>query len=495
MKEKKVGIYLGTNSIGAVSVLGKKIIASAKFDLSSLQEVKEEALSEEIRWEALVNKTLREVEAGTKDIYISFSDRDFIFRLLDMPLMRKRDIQSSLIYEVGKYIPFKMEELAWDYKYVSSLKEKKVRLSFVGIRERNLARAKEMLSRLELNAIVMEPSCLSLVRAIKLIKNFTKFKNFALLDLSKSETYLTFFQYDLPVFNRYLALSDNANVFNSGEFIESINFSLQYFKREFKNYKIDRLLVIEESKSQDLVNSLKEVMHTEVDIMSPSDLTGRNDVTIENVKAFGASAVDISPYKFKPNLRKSEEYLVSTEGLPREVSLKRGLLGGLVLIGAVICMFIVGVLGNEVSEQKFVLKKKEEKITIPEELKEYSWSKMVEVTDAQGEKIKSLKAAIDSLSKLYYFFRKVGEQEALPKGVWFEEINISKNPNNKHSGMLRGYIFLDDNTQEDSALNELVSLLRQYKEVNSVFENIDLETSEKRDIRGFKVTYFALKLN
>ena len=495
MKEKKIGVYLGTNSIGAVAVQGKKIISSVKFDLSSLQEVKEETLSEDIRWEALVNKTLREVGAETKDIYISFSDKDFIFRLLDMPLMRKKDIQSSLIYEVGKYIPFKMEELAWDYKYVRSLKEKKVRLSFLGIRERNLLRAKDILARLDLNAIVMEPSCLSLIRVVKLIKNFAKFKNFALLDFSKTEAYLTFFQYDLPVFNRYLAVSDSTDTFSSESFIESVNFSLQYFKREFKNYKLDRLIVVGESGAKELTASLKDIMRTEVDIVSPQGLTGRSDTTMENVKAFGASAVDFSPYKFKPNLRKSEEYLISPEELHKEVPLKRGLLGGLVGLGIVVCMFLVGVLGNEVSEQRFTLKRREERVEVPGELKDYSWLKMEEVANTEAEKIKTLKDALGSLSKLYYFFKKIEEEGILPNGVWIDEINISKRQNNKYSGVLRGYIFLDNDNQENVALNELVSVLRQRKEVSAVFDNIDLETSEKREIRGFKVTYFVIKLD
>ena len=141
-KGERVGLYLGVNSVGVMAIQGRNIISLANFELSSLEEAKIEALNEDIRWEALINKVLREVNAEGENVYVSLADRDFIFRSLEMPLMKRSDVATSLVYEIEKYIPFKIEELEWAYEYVRLPKERKINVSFVGIRENNLQRVR-----------------------------------------------------------------------------------------------------------------------------------------------------------------------------------------------------------------------------------------------------------------------------------------------------------------------------------------------------------------
>ena len=141
-------------------------------------------MNEDVRWEALINKTLREIGAADKNIHISLADKDFIFRSLEMPLMDKKNIGSSLMYEIERYIPFKIDELWWDYSSIRYPKEKKINVSFVGIRESIIFRTQELLSHLGLNPVVLEPSSLSLVKVVKLVKKFAPIKNFAILDVT-----------------------------------------------------------------------------------------------------------------------------------------------------------------------------------------------------------------------------------------------------------------------------------------------------------------------
>ena len=69
MAKTKIGLYLGVNSIGAVLADKTNIVSSAKFELASLDdEAKVENLNEDVKWEALINKTLREIGAQDKEI-------------------------------------------------------------------------------------------------------------------------------------------------------------------------------------------------------------------------------------------------------------------------------------------------------------------------------------------------------------------------------------------------------------------------------------------
>ncbi|MCK5493664.1 MAG: pilus assembly protein PilM, partial [Candidatus Omnitrophica bacterium] len=288
MKSKKVGLYLGANSAGAVVVQGKDILSSATYKLSSMENVKVGLVNEDIRWEALINKTLRDAGAEEEKVYVSLSDRDFIFRALDMPMMRKKDIETSLNYEIEKYIPFKMSELEWDYKCVNVSKEKKAKLSFVGIKENNIRRVKDILASLKVNIVALEPACFSLLRVIKASsKAVSKIKNFAVLDFTDTESYLSFFQNGLLVFNRYISIPKVDNAVDYNKFIESISLSFQYFKREFKVSKLEKFVVITDSLNQGLITSLKGSGQLGVETFSPQDLTNFKNSTVENVKALG----------------------------------------------------------------------------------------------------------------------------------------------------------------------------------------------------------------
>ncbi|MBU2265428.1 MAG: hypothetical protein KJ977_00120, partial [Candidatus Omnitrophica bacterium] len=241
---KTVGLYLGVSSLGVAVVSGREVMTLSNFNISELGEAKAEIVDKDVRLEALINKALRDANADGADICLSLADRDFIFRSLEMPLMRKAEIESSLAYEVEKYIPFKIGELEWAYETTRFPKDKKMSVSFIGIREGNLQRVREILNRLGARAVSIEPSSLSLVRALKSLKKFSKLRDFALLDLTEAESHLTFFQNDLPVFNRYLTIPKKEDVFDTVKFSESVDFSYQYFKREFRSYKIDKFVVV-----------------------------------------------------------------------------------------------------------------------------------------------------------------------------------------------------------------------------------------------------------
>ena len=237
----------------------------------------------------------------TKDIYLSMADRDFIFRFFEMPLMRRHEIQSSVTYEIEKYIPFKLEELRWDYSCIKFVKEKKMDISFLGIKEDIHQSTQGLFTRLNLNPVSFEPSAVSLARMVKTLKKFAKIKNFALLDLTGSEGYLTFFHYDLPVFNRYFAIPMQDGEVKLDELANPIRLSFQYFRREFSFYHLEQLIVVANNPDEQLISMLKEDLAADVQACCSDDFLPQGG-SIECVKALGVVDAANSAYKFKPKL-------------------------------------------------------------------------------------------------------------------------------------------------------------------------------------------------
>jgi len=493
-KEKKIGLYLGVNSVGAAIVQGKDIASLGRFEFSSLEEAKDKLMNENVRWEALINKTLREVSSDVKDIYISLADRDFIFRPLDMPSMKKKEIESSLAYEIEKYIPFKMEELAWDYDYVNFSRERKISLSFIGIKEGNFQRIKTVLSRLELEAVTIEPSCISLVRIIKSLKQFSQFKNFALLDFTQLEAYLTFFQQNLPVFNRYLVVPKKENILDLDNFIEAVNFSFQYFKREFKNYELEKFIIVGDSNIENLILPLKEGLQIDIIPVSPYDLTNRNNARVESVKALGVVCPERSSYKFRPNLRMTDERPLSSVASLTGVSLRVGLLSTWVGVGLIGSIFLSLILGNEILEKRSILKKKEESISALTPLGAFSWPERAIMVNAEEEKINYLKEVLSSFTRLSSFFKRLATEEILPHSLWLIDLNI-QGQEEKYSGTLSGHVFRDNDYEERLRVDEFIANLGKDEIIESIFSKIELESSDRIEIEGFKVTRFVIILD
>lgn len=500
--KRNIGLYLGASSVGAVVFENRKVVSCAKFDLSSLEEeAKVESLSDEVKWEALINKALREVGADEKDVSVSLADKDFIFRSFPMPLMKKREIESSLVYEIGKHIPFKIEELAWDYGYATFPKEKKVNTSFLGIKTDNLEKIKRIFTHLELNTTIMEPGCLSLARALKSLKQFAAIKNFAILDFSESEAYLTFFYADLPVFNRYLAIPKEQ--MKTEKLVESVRMSFQYFRREFKEYEIDKFIVIGNSVSDSMISSLKSELETDVEGLSPQDFITEGTAYVENIKALGTTARDFYPYKFKPVIKIKEvaEAAEVEEKVPVAAEpLKIGLLAGVLLAGALILGGFYIYKENVLSMERYEIKKAEEAIKIPKELERYSWEDRKKAFVDTSNNFQVLREVTEAGGDLSSFLDLLMSTRVLPQGLWIDSLYIEMKRvsglkgKGKYQATIGGFIFRDDSFQERSGVDEFINNLKISTAVSSLFPSVRLTQSDRVEKEGFELTSFTIKL-
>jgi hypothetical protein len=501
MPGKKIGLYLGAKSVGVVVAEKKNIASLATLELSSLEEeAKVESLSEDVRWEALINRTLREAGAEGKSIYVSLADKDFIYRSIEMPLMKKKDIESSLAYEVEKYIPFKVDELIWDYDYTSFSKEKKINLSFVGIREADYQRTQSIFSRLGLNSVVVEPSSLSLVKVLKSYKGFSNLKDFAFLDFTEQESYLTFFYQDLPVFNRYLTINKKEGVLELDKFMETVRLSFQYFRREFSFYQLEKCIIVGNSRDDSLVSSLKEELQTDVEMVTPYDLTGTANSTVESIKALGVVAAEQYPYKFKPTLKKIEKPQEYAEGEgevaaaaagTEAVPLNTGLLGILAGIGLIITLGLATYMGYEISTKRYELKIERDNLFLPSALTGITTKEIEDLLKNKQSEVENLKNIIPSFKGISAFLEKM--PSLLPAGMWLDSLDLTKSGNN-YTVTLRGNIYLGDNYQERTQVYNFVSSLGKDEATLKVFSNVKLVSIDRGDSRGFAVTVFSIKL-
>jgi len=487
---RRVGLYLGTNSIGGVVTEKDNVVSSVKFDLSSTDKNKgDETLSEDMLWEALINKTLRELRADINEVYVSLSDKDFIIRSFELPLMKNREVESSVIYEAENYIPFKMGELKWDFKYTRLIREGIVKISILGIKKTDYKRFGELFSRINIVPLSIEPSFLSLAKVVKSIKEFSKIDNFVILDFNEYETYLTFFNHNIAIFNRHLTIPKMEGAFNSDRFMETIRLSFQYFEREFKNCTVGDLIILGNYPKENITLSLRDNLSVEVHELILSDIAKNAESSIENIKALGAVNVEYNPKKFKIVLKNTEKRLGGQIQIP---PLKIGVLSLLAGVGLLAVIFQYVFLGNKIAIEEFQFRKQQRETVLLSKKTEGMPLKSIEaaIKDKMGE-IASLNEIVSSRRSLSILLKKLPHM--FTQGMWLNHLEINRR-GGKYGCTLSGYVFLGDGYKERLSIDDFVNRLKEDKLLKKLFSKIEMVSSKKKLVKGFKTTNFALNM-
>jgi|GEM_PF-828727 len=498
MNNKRTGLYLGLSSVGAVVVEKGKVTASANFDLSSVEtETVIENLDERVKYEALVNRVLKEIGAEDKEIYLSVTDKDFIFRYLEMPLMKgKKEIESSLALEIEKYIPLKLEGLKWDYEYTESARNKKINLSFVGMKTDIFNKTQEVITYLGFRPQVMEPASVSLARIIKTSKKFEDLEDFVLLDCTQSEAYLTFFHQSLPIFSNYLEVPGEEGSIQLDKFIDLINLSFQYFQKEHSSYVPQKILAIGNFIEDNFIAALSKDLQKEVEAVHPESLKENMPSFVENLKALGVLERETSNYKFKPVLLSSGErtkqaYVPVKEEVLEAVPFKTKLLGSLALGGLIISIAAMMLTSGRYAALSSRLEKEEQRLALPVSYKNFSLAQIDDAVEKRKTAINALKKTLARPKGVASFLKQMGF--AIPQGVWLEKFEVALREG-KYQGKLSGYSYGEDRYSEKRRLDEFILNLQRDAVVKSLFSDVRLVASGRKNIREFEVTSFMLEL-
>ncbi len=475
---------MGLGSVGGVVVENGKVINSANFDLASVEtEAIVENLDDKVKYEALVNRVLREMGAEEKEVHVSVSDKDFIFKSLEMPFMKgKKEVETALIPEIEKHLPAALGELRWDYEYTAFEREKKISLSFVGIKEENLKKDQEIISYLGFQPKTIEPSSISLARILKRSKEFGQLKNFALLDFTSCEAYLTFFSNNLPIFSRYLEVPQ-AEGAKLDKFIESLNLSFQDFQRTSKSYALEKVLVMGNFIEDSFITALSKSLQKEVEMVSLEPFAQNLPSFVENLKALGVTERETSSYKFKPVLLSSKEHASKeyaeeelVEAAPFNIRLLVSLTATGIIISILASMLTTGRYGALSSK----LKKEEAQMAQVEEM-----------IQKKSTALKALKEAVVVPRNVSLFLEQMGFM--VPEGVWLDKLEVALQ-DVRYRSRLTGYSYLGDSDKERLSLDEFIANLRKDKAVGSLFSDVRLIAARRTRIKGFEVTAFTLEL-
>ncbi len=515
MKKQKLGIYLDSEGVGGAVVEGKDLVSAVFLPYSLVSEESSvEEVNKKIQTEALVKRVIDELGADVNQVQIAVSDKKTIFRYLTLPSMTTKELKLALPLEVEKYIPFKIENVVWNYTKASGLQRNKLRVAFLGMRRDVWEETVDIVKNLHMKMKSLESSSFStLSTLVKLNYISKKEKNFVVFILSDTDGEITIFSDRFPYFSRHTKLPlTNEGKPDVSKIGDELRLTLDYYRREFGNKKLNKLLLVGSKENLQYYSFLSEKFGLEVENITLEDLLGKDISTVQELKAYCTALdnykeknlhIDLLEEEIKKKKEAqgdAEEGVVSVQDIEADVPwnfkpVVGVIIAGLLLAGGVFFLQAkketpqVKEMGQVLEDLSQVYGNDLEKIK----------SGLITITDLEKEK--------NQLADKYEFYKKFDQidisinpvlsfiLDGVNKGMWFEEINLKRTKDlTDYTLSLQGYVYLGDTQKESESLNSFISYLKNSDLLNEEGKEVELSFVRKRTVQEYNVTSFKLDI-
>jgi len=506
-----LGVYFGSKIINVTETKGGKIIRNICIPLATLSVGGlEERVPDEIKIVALFKDEFRKAGFEPREAVIALSGKDLIVRTFEIPPLRRSELRNALIFEVRKYIPFKLEDLIFDFQYRFDRLRRKNLVLFVGIKREVINKYFSIFSQLNIRIDSIEYCGFSVLRLLKLKKIREKGINCVINVDFDDEANFMVLEEGLPLFSRDITLVAEHGQATGGEapslekaldkLKTETKISLEYYDRTFHVKGIEQLFFISPNNYQlQLESFFKEMGFTAqfidfTQFLSTAGLFSLKSYSASLEKKVGTNlkinlmgAVKIKPQKVKETA--IPESLASLTNLKIDIRA--------VIAGLVICLLSFGIsfyhrqpLKQELS-RVIAMRPKVSAVSANTD-----YAKLTQLDSDYKNKIKT----IDGLLSKQIFFSELlnALPKLLPEGVWLNNFSIRKASVKRTEFNLSGIVSLGNSGAEFQAVNNLLSNLKKDKVFSKYFDKftiISLDTvanpAGKGPLITFKITALA----
>jgi len=502
-----LGIYFGTNSIGLAEVNKKKLVNSAVIrDASIFFSEFEEKVPKDIKIIALIKDALRtnhiNVDRGT----ICVSGQDLIVRTFELPRLPGNELQSAINFEIRKHIPFKLDDLVYNFQVELDKKSRLKTVLFVGIKKEVLGKYISISRQLNIKVNDIEYSAFSLLRFLRLCGANDRGVVASLGFELNNEDEINFMvsENGFPFFSRDIALTCEGTDAEGALAIDQtkkydklkneIRASQEYYLRKFPDKKIKTIYVLS---GQDASEELRDFFLNfgiSAKFIDCGKLIGKGAVCSSVLaKSFGAAIFNEIPLKVKINLLKTQLKANSVKGNASNFSFMEGVKIDfkIIILGALACLFTFG----------YGLYRMQ---PVREELKSIKNQRPAAAAVYVGEdyavlaqRDKKLKNKLDNLESLVkdqpyatYFLDII--PRVLPEGVWLTKLTSTRQKPGGSEVVIDGEAYLGDSDKEFAAVSTFLTNLKENQFFSQKFREITIVSIDRSARLDKSVAVFSI---
>lgn len=503
-KNPQLGIYFSYNFINIVEQQDSRvfnfakvpcIFEESKFDLSRV-------VIDEVKIVNLIKEELSKNNIINRGAILALLSRDIIIRFFEVPIVPRAEIEPTIGFEARKYIPFKLEELIFDFKFSIDKANKKIAVIFVAVKRDLLEKYISILEQAGFNIIAIEPVFLSVLRVLKLTKKIEAKHPVAIIDVDfKAERgEITVIENFYPRFSRELNLQLQAEKEAPSKedildkLIKEIRISLDYCRRQFSSnpININKLVLLSNdglAESVDALSKELEIPAASLDLKA-NIVSADKNFDLELTKAYGASLSDAISFPLKIDLfariksaGAAKEDL--DEGIIKKVFLEIDKIfiikNMLVLLLVVFIVYLSGFTQIKAYDSK--LKKAGEISEMLSSIPGIKSTTYPELKKVEEEYNKKIFLVNNMTENKIWFVRNLSALAKLrEKGLWITNIDFQDNDRMRRLA-LQGSVYLGNEQEEFAALDRFLSKLK--KDASFVnFKSISLGSFSRRAVAG-----------
>ncbi len=480
----------------------------------------------------------------TTRVAVSVPSQDVLLRSFTMPLLPKSEWASAVQFEARKYLPFKTQELIWNFHAEEQRGAKQMSVAFVGVREETLDRLQGWLSAAGVTPAFIEAQSVSLARLAaaadqapgrtlsmdepKDTPASDRFVGVVDVDLEASVAHIVIARQHVPYFAREITLKfDRTAILEQAEggaeepsaeqsamdpraevLLSELRLSIDFFKRENPQADINQLVLYgDQVQIGPWIGWLAEQLHCPVAIGTlPMTHAGGQPVNLHFACAVGLVLRQLCSTKIKLEFSDRRSAKAGRPaGFPLAVKLDpatlKGLLRPLVPQMVVALLLIVGlatVRGQQVREARQRLAE-----TV-QAFPDVGW-------DLKGKSLADLKRVKQQVDTHLQMLGKLSEQrvsvtekldalaKSLPQGVWLEGLNyqnrFGRGGDTQQVLTLRGAVFLPEEGGEMDVIRQFADQLKEDHRFSKGFASSQLGEVGLAEGGRQRVSYRTFKLN
>jgi type IV pilus assembly protein PilM len=181
-------------------LLGKKNIISSAIEYLPSQATPNQVSS-------CIQKALKKIGMATPRVNISLSGPEIVFRYIQFPSIRDQEVMQTLRLEWDKYVPFRIEEMSWDYQVLGAvqhpLKGKQTMVLLAAAKRDFIEQQSRLFTQMGFTVDVIATNVTCLINAFNYLYGFkTQNTLIALLNIGESATDLVILKNGMPRFSR-----------------------------------------------------------------------------------------------------------------------------------------------------------------------------------------------------------------------------------------------------------------------------------------------------
>jgi len=491
-----LGIYFGNKDINLVETKGKKIINNIRLPHpnSGMAEL-EEKVPIDIKIIALLKDAFRTYHINVEEVSICISGQDLVIRTFEIPLIPQNELNRAVSFEIKKYIPFKLEELNYDFQVIRNKQNKINLVLFVGIKKEILDSYISIFKQLNLKIKLLEYSAFSVLRFLKLIGiNDAGVKASLCFDLNnEDEANFTVFEDGFSLFSRDFVLAGEPVGFEQITEVDrsqkleklknEIRISLDYYKRKFPEKNIKDIFIVSDKESHQEIGAFFKESSIFVKFAETQKLLGKDTFYSSTlVKSFATSLYKLAVLKIKVELLGAKIKAAKVMAIKEKPST---LLEGLkldfrfIMLGIVVCaaVYVYGWLRTTPIQEEIA-----GTINNRVKIKTVIQGGSIDELSAVGAKFRKKIRALDNVIKNQTYTTYLLETipKVLPRGVWLDSFVFNQTAENKPELILNGKVYLADSDREFQSVNDFLANLKNDPIFSKYFNEISLSSIDRK---------------